>query len=106
MDRSRIRILTFFGRIGAGLGFSAEPDRSQIVMSRVCQLKYAMSYVLTPLSFKSKRRIELLIYNPFLTMIPQSPQVFAISCSDHTVFVFFTLQTIEKKKCVVGLVYN
>jgi len=32
--------------IGAGLGFCAGPDRSQIVMSWVCQLKYAtMSYV-------------------------------------------------------------
>jgi len=40
MDQSRI--LTFFGRIGSGLGFSAGPDRSRIVMSRVCQLKYAM----------------------------------------------------------------
>jgi len=39
-------------RIGAGLGFSARPARSRIVMSKVCQLKYAMSYVRTPLSFK------------------------------------------------------
>jgi len=61
-DRSRI--LTFFGRIGAGLGFSAESDRIRIVISRACQLKYAMSYVRTPLSLKSKRRIELLIYHP------------------------------------------
>jgi len=51
--------------IGAGLGFSARPDRIWIVMSRDCQLKSAMSYVRTPLSFKSKRKIELLIYNPF-----------------------------------------
>jgi len=53
-------------RFGAGLGFSAGPDRSRIVKSKVCQLKYAMSCVRirTPLSFKSKRRIELLIYNP------------------------------------------
>jgi len=34
-------------RIGAGLGFSGEPDWNRIVMSRVCQLKYAMSYVRT-----------------------------------------------------------
>jgi len=61
-------------RIGAGLGFSAGSDRNRIAMSRVCQLKYAMSYVRTPLSFKSKRRIELLIYNSFQRMIPQSPQ--------------------------------
>jgi len=40
-----------------------------------------MSYVRTPLSLKSKRRIELLIYNPFQRMIPQSPQVFAVSCT-------------------------
>jgi len=33
-----------------------------------------LCHVRTPLSFKSKRRIELLIYNPFQTMIPQSPQ--------------------------------
>jgi len=39
-DRSRI--LTFFYQIGARLGFSAGPDRSRIVMSRDCQLKYAM----------------------------------------------------------------
>jgi len=48
-DPDRSRILTFFGRIGAGLGFIAGPDRSRIVMSRVCQLKYAMSYVRTTL---------------------------------------------------------
>jgi len=35
--------------IGARLGFSAGPDRSQVVMSRVCQLKYAMPYVRIPL---------------------------------------------------------
>jgi len=33
-------------RISAGLGFSAGPDRSQIVMFRVCQLKCAMSYII------------------------------------------------------------
>jgi len=32
-------------RIAAGLGFSVASDRSRIVMFRVCQLKYAMSYV-------------------------------------------------------------
>jgi len=37
-------------RIGVGLGFSAGPDRSRIVMSKACQLKYTMSYVRTPLS--------------------------------------------------------
>jgi len=58
-------------RIGAD--WALVPDRSRFVISRVCQLKYAMSYVRTPLSFKSKRRIELLIYNPFQRMIPQSP---------------------------------
>jgi len=63
-EPDRSRILTFFGRIEAELGFSARQDRSRIVMSRVCQLKYAMTYVWTPLSFKSKRRIKLLIYNP------------------------------------------
>jgi len=29
-------------RIGTGLGFSAGPDQSRIVMSRDCYLKYAM----------------------------------------------------------------
>jgi len=38
----RIRILTFFGRIGAGLGFSVGLDRSRIVISRNWQLKYAV----------------------------------------------------------------
>jgi len=51
-------------RIGTGLGFISGPDRSRIVMSRNCQLKYAVSYVRTQSSFKSKRKIELLIYNP------------------------------------------
>jgi len=36
-------------RIEAGLGFSAGPDRSRIALSRVCQLKYAMSYVRKPI---------------------------------------------------------
>jgi len=75
-------------------------------MSRVCQLKYAMSYVRKPLSFKSKCRIELLIYNPFETMIPQSPQFhksLLLAVRDDTVVVFFTLQTIEKVKCIVGV---
>jgi len=44
MDRIRIRILAYFGRIETGLSFSAGPDQNRIVMSRVCQLKYAMSY--------------------------------------------------------------
>jgi len=35
-------VLTFFGRIGAGLGFSVGPDRRRIVMTRDCQLKYAI----------------------------------------------------------------
>jgi len=72
MSMDRIQILTFFGRIGTGLGFSVGSNRSRIVMSRVCQLKYAMSYVRTPLSFKSKPSIELLIYNPFQRMIPHN----------------------------------
>jgi len=82
MSMVRSRILTFFGRIGPGLGFNSGSDRNRIVMSRVCQLKYDMSYVRTPVSFKPKHRIEL-IYNPFQRMIlqsPQFPQVFAVSC--------------------------
>jgi len=70
MDRSRI--LTFFGRIGAGLGFSIGPDRSRTVMFRNCQLKYAVSYFRTSLRFKSKRKIELLIYNPIHQSIPKN----------------------------------
>jgi len=57
-DSERDRILTFFGPIRAGLGFSAGPDRNRIVISRVCQLKYVMSRVRTPLSFKSKSRLN------------------------------------------------
>jgi len=52
MSMNRSRILTFFGRIGARLSFIAGPDRIRIVMSRVCQLKYTMTYVLTRLSLK------------------------------------------------------
>jgi len=96
MDRSRIEAgfdLFWPDRVGACLGFSAGPDQSRIVRSRVCQLKYAMSYVRTPLSFKSKRRIELLIYNPFQTMISQSPQFhksLRLAVRDDTVIAFFT----------------
>jgi len=36
-EPDRSRILTFFGRIGAVLGFSAGSGRSQTVISRVCQ---------------------------------------------------------------------
>jgi len=60
-------------------------------MSRDCQLKYATLYVRTSLSFKSKRRIELLIYNPFQAMIPQSPQF-------HT-----SLRLAVHAKCAVGV---
>jgi len=49
IDRIRSRIGAAFWRflagsdwIGAGLGFNAGSDRSRIVMSRDCQLKYAM----------------------------------------------------------------
>jgi len=51
-----------------------------------------MSNVRTPLSFKSKHRIELLrvIYNPFQRMIPQSPQFhksLRLTVRDDTVVV-------------------
>jgi len=65
-----------------------------------------MPYVRTPLSFKSKRRIELLIYDSFQKMILQSPQFhksLRLAVRDDTVAVFFTLQTIEKAKCVVDV---
>jgi len=65
-----------------------------------------MSYVRTTLNFKSKRRIELLIYNPFQTMIPQFLQFhksLRLAVRDDRVVVFFTLQTIEKVKCAVGV---
>jgi len=76
-------------------------------MSRICQLKYAVSNVRTPLTFnKSKRKIELLTYNPFQRMIPQSPQFhkfLRLAVRDDTVVLFLTLQTIEKAKCAVGV---
>jgi len=50
-------------------------------MSRVCQLKYAMSYVRTQQFQKSLR----------------------LALRDDTVVAFFTLQTIEKEKCVVDV---
>jgi len=56
-----------------------EPDRSRIVMSRDCQLKYFMSYVRT---FHKSLRLAV---------------------RDDTVVVVFTLQTIEKTKCAVGM---
>jgi len=65
-----------------------------------------MTYVRTPLSFKSKRRIELSIYNPFQRMISQSPlfhKSLRLAVHDDTVVVFFTLQTIETVKCAVGM---
>jgi len=52
-EPDRSRILTFFGWIGSEPNWALVPDRSRIVLSMVCQLKYAMSYVR-----KSKRRIE------------------------------------------------
>jgi len=58
------------------------------------------------LSFKSKRRIELLIYNPSQTMISQSPQFhksLRLAVRDDTVVAFFTLKTIEKAKCAIGV---
>jgi len=42
---------------------------------------------------KSKRRIELLIYNPFQTMIPLPPQFhksLRLAVGDDTVVVFFS----------------
>jgi len=60
-----------------------------------------MSCVRTPLSFKSKRRIELLIYNAFQGMIPHKSLRLAVR--DDTVIVFFTLQKIEKAKCAIGV---
>jgi len=62
-----------------------------------------MSYVRKPLSFKSKRMIELLIYNSFQRMIPYNSTSLWLAVHDDTVFVFFTLQTIEKAKCAVGV---
>jgi len=65
-----------------------------------------MSYVRTPLSFKSRRRIELSIYNPSQRMISQSPQFhksFRLAIRDDTVVAFFTLQIIEKQKCAVSV---
>jgi len=44
-----------FGHIGAGLGFSVGPDQSRIVMSRNCQLKYAVLYVWTQVSSVNAR---------------------------------------------------
>jgi len=90
-------------------------------------MRAAMSYVRTQLSFKSKRRIELLIYNPFQrrielliynpfqTIISQSPQFhksLRLAVRDDNsgcIFHFtnnFTLQTLykqEKAKCAVGV---
>jgi len=41
-EPDRNRILTNFSQIEAELGFSVVPDRTRIVMSKDCQLKYAM----------------------------------------------------------------
>jgi len=43
---------------------------------------------------------------PIEIMIPQSPQLhkfFRLTVRDDTVVVFFTLKTIEKAKCTVGV---
>jgi len=83
--------LFWSGRIRLGFSAGSDPD----VISRVCQLKYAMSYVRTPLSIKSKRRIIIHSKEWF----PTIPKTLQLVICDDTVVVFFTLQTIEKAKC-------
>jgi len=66
-----------------------------------------MSYVRTPLSFKSKPRIELLILKPFQRMITQSPQFhksLQLAVRDDTEIVFFTYKQLKKQNAL--LVYN
>jgi len=69
-----------------------------------------MLYVRIPLSFKSKRRIELLIYNQFQTTIPQSPQFhksLQLAVGDETVVVFYTFSNNWKTEircwCAISL---
>jgi len=68
-------------------------------MSRVCKLKYAMSYIRTPFNFKSKRRIEFVIHNQFERMIPH--KYLQLAVHDDTMAVFSLYKQLKKQNALL-----